>query len=62
MLEDLDLTGQEDPVILHAVIAAMPSQTAYREGEIGHASIRVFLIFQVRNCLLPTKRPNQIGR
>ena len=32
-LDDLDLTGQEDPVILHTVIAALPSQLAYREGE-----------------------------
>ncbi len=29
--EDLDLTGQEDPVILHAVIATHTSSTAYRE-------------------------------
>jgi len=32
-LEDLDLTGQEFPVILHAVIATIPSQLAYREGQ-----------------------------
>ena len=30
-LDDLDLTGQEDPVVLHAVIATLPSQTAYKE-------------------------------
>ncbi len=33
ILEDTDLTGQEDPVILHAVIATLPSQTAHKEGE-----------------------------
>lgn len=32
-LEDLDLTGQEDPVVLRALISAMPAQAAYREGE-----------------------------
>ena len=31
MSESLDLTGQEDPMILHAVIATQTSQTAYRE-------------------------------
>ena len=30
-VDDLDLTGQEDPVILHAVIANLPSQQAYKE-------------------------------
>ncbi len=29
--EDFDLTGQEDPVILHAIIATHTSSTAYRE-------------------------------
>ena len=32
-LDDFDLTGQEDPVILHTVIATLPSQQAYKEGE-----------------------------
>ena len=31
-LEGVDITGQEDPVILHAVIAAMAPQAAYKEG------------------------------
>ena len=30
-IDNLDLTGQEDPVILHAVIANLPSQQAYKE-------------------------------
>ena len=30
-IDDLDLTGQEDPVILHAVIANLTSQQAYKE-------------------------------
>lgn len=30
-LEGVDITGQEDPVILHAVIAAMHPQAAYKE-------------------------------
>ena len=30
-VDDLDLTGQEDPVILHAVIANLSSQQAYKE-------------------------------
>ena len=30
-VDDLDLTGQEDPVILHAVIGNLPSQQAYKE-------------------------------
>ena len=30
-VEDLDLTGQEDPVILHAVVIHLPSQLAYKE-------------------------------
>ena len=30
-IDDLDLTGQEDPVILHAVIANLPFQQAYKE-------------------------------
>ena len=30
-IDDLDLTGQEDPVILHAVIANLPSQQVYKE-------------------------------
>ena len=32
-LEDMDLTGQEDPVVLRAFISTMPAQAAYREGE-----------------------------
>ena len=32
-LEDMDLTGQEDPIVLRAFISAMPAQAAYREGE-----------------------------
>lgn len=31
MSESLDLTGQEDPMVLHAVIATQTSHTAYRE-------------------------------
>ena len=30
-IDDFDLTGQEDPVILHAVIANLTSQQAYKE-------------------------------
>lgn len=30
-MDDLDLTGQEEPGILHAVIASLPSQQAYKE-------------------------------
>lgn len=30
-MDDLDLTGQEDPGILHAVIVSLPSQQAYKE-------------------------------
>ena len=30
-MDELDLTGQEDPVILHAIIANLPSQQAYKE-------------------------------
>ena len=30
-MDDLDLTGQEDPAILHAVIANLPFQQAYKE-------------------------------
>ena len=29
--DDVDLTGQEDPVVLHAVIASLPSHMAYKE-------------------------------
>ena len=32
MLEDIELTGQEDPLVLHSVIATLPSNMAYREG------------------------------
>ena len=30
---DADLTGGEDPVILHAVVSALPVVQAYKEGE-----------------------------
>lgn len=31
-LDGSDITGQEDPLLLHAVIALMPATQAYREG------------------------------
>ena len=30
---DADLTGGEDPVVLHAVVSALPVVQAYKEGE-----------------------------
>ena len=30
---DVELTGGEDPVILHAVVSALPVAQAYKEGE-----------------------------
>lgn len=32
MLEEVELTGQEDPLMLYSVIATLPSYSAYREG------------------------------
>lgn len=31
-MEDLDLTGQEDPVFLHIAIKSLPVHAAYKEG------------------------------
>ena len=31
-IEELDLTGQEDPVFLHIAIKSLPVQAAYKEG------------------------------
>ena len=31
-VEDLDLTGQEDPILLHAAINTLPIHAAYKEG------------------------------
>ena len=33
---DHELSGQEDPSILHAYIAYLPSRIAYKEGTIVH--------------------------
>ena len=32
-LESSDITGQEDPLLLHTVIATMPAVQAHREGK-----------------------------
>ena len=43
------MTGQEDPVILHAVINTLPIQAAYKEGTLSlvHNFYVIDFIFQL---------------
>ena len=57
-IDNLDLTGQEDPVILHAVIANLPSQQAYKEVHKFRRRPQ-YLEYLVHLCMLTVAKGGQ---